>query len=165
MHIGGGFGGKESRSPIVSLPVAVAAHKLKRPVRCMLDRDEDMVCSGTRHPFLAKYKVGFDNSGKIKVLEIKLYSNGGNSLDISEGVLDRAIFHCDNAYKIPNVHIIGRICKTNIPSNTAFRGFGAPQSMLACETWIEEISRILGKTEKEVSFFDIVLCIFLLLLF
>lgn len=149
-RIGGGFGGKESRSTVVCLPIVVAAVKLNRPVRCMLDRDEDMVSSGTRHPYLARYKVGFDNSGKVKVLEIDLYSNSGHTSDLSNHVMERAITHCDNAYKIPHVRITGKTCKTNIASNTAFRGFGAPQAMLVCETWMDEISRFLGKTAQEV---------------
>ena len=93
----------------------------------MLDRDEDMLISGTRHPFLGIYKVGFNNDGKIKAAKVDMYNNCGWSLDLSFSVLERALFHATNAYYIPNVDVQGRCCKTNLASNTAFRGFGGPQ--------------------------------------
>lgn len=81
--MGGGFGGKESRGMLVALPVAFAAHKLNKPVRCMLDRDEDMQMTGTRHPFLVKYKVATDKAGKIQAASVNIYNNGGYSFDLS----------------------------------------------------------------------------------
>ncbi|XP_033229237.1 xanthine dehydrogenase-like [Belonocnema kinseyi] len=150
-RLGGGFGGKESRASVVALPVALAAHKLRKPVRSMLDRDEDMMMSGTRHPFLKKYKVGFNKDGKIQVLEIEIYANGGYSMDLSRGVVDRAIFHCENAYFIPNTRITGYVCKTNLPSNTAFRGFGGPQGMFAAENYIREIAEFLGQDPVKIA--------------
>ena len=150
-RLGGGFGGKESRAAIVALPVALAAYKLRKPVRVMLDRDEDMVMSGTRHPCLHKYKVGFNKDGKIKVLEIEIYMNGGYSMDLSRGVLERAMFHCENSYKIPNVKIKGYLCKTNLASNTAFRGFGGPQGMFAAENIIWDIADALARDPVEIS--------------
>ena len=140
-RMGGGFGGKETRSIHTSAAAALAAFHLRKPVKLTLDRDVDMVTSGMRHPFLGRYKVGFNADGKIQALEIDLYSNAGNSLDLSVSVMERALFHVDNCYKIPNVKATGYCCKTNITSNTAFRGFGGPQSMLICETWIERISK------------------------
>ncbi len=133
-RMGGGFGGKESRGSLVALPAAVAAYRLQRPVRCMLDRDEDMIITGNRHPFFAQYKVGFKSNGQLMALDVKLYNNSGNSLDLSRSVMDRAIFHIDNSYRIPHIRCHGFLCRTNLPSNTAFRGFGGPQEMKRTST-------------------------------
>ncbi|KZC06074.1 Xanthine dehydrogenase [Dufourea novaeangliae] len=150
-RIGGGFGGKESRASVVALPVALAAHRLGRPVRCMLDRDEDMMLTGTRHPFLFKYKVGFHDSGLIKVMEVYIYNNAGFSRDLSLAIVDRAMFHCENSYKIPVCDIYGFVCKTNLPSNTAFRGFGGPQGMFVAETIARHIAEYLKIDPVKVS--------------
>ncbi|XP_054650388.1 xanthine dehydrogenase/oxidase [Dunckerocampus dactyliophorus] len=143
-RMGGGFGGKESRSILLSTVVAVAAHKLQQPVRCMLDRDEDMLITGGRHPFYGKYKVGFLKSGKIIALDVSYYSNVGNSLDLSLSVMERALFHMENSYSIANVRGRGFLCRTNLPSNTAFRGFGGPQGMMIAESWITDVAQSLG---------------------
>lgn len=148
--MGGGFGGKESRAGLVALPVAVAAQKLKRPIRCMLDRDEDMACTGTRHPFYCKYKVGFKNDGKLTALKLIMYNNAGNSLDLSASIMERAVFSADNAYNIPNVDFKGMLCKTHIPSNTAFRGFGGPQGMMFCENVMDQVAQKLGMDRVEL---------------
>ncbi len=95
----------------------------------MLDRDEDMVMSGWRHPFFARYKVGFDNDGLVKALDVDLYNNAGWSADLSPAVVQRAMANFINPYFVPNVKVRGFCCKTNLPSNTAFRGFGAPQGL------------------------------------
>ncbi|CAD7676511.1 unnamed protein product [Nyctereutes procyonoides] len=149
-RMGGGFGGKETRSTLVSTVVALAAYKTGRPVRCMLDRDEDMLITGGRHPFLAKYKVGFMKTGKVVALEVEHYSNAGNTLDLSQSIMERALFHMDNCYKIPNIRGTGRLCKTNLPSNTAFRGFGGPQGMLIAEYWMSEVAMTCGLPAEEV---------------
>ncbi|XP_016074407.1 PREDICTED: xanthine dehydrogenase/oxidase [Miniopterus natalensis] len=149
-RMGGGFGGKETRSTVVSTAVALAAYKTGCPVRCMLDRSEDMLITGGRHPFLARYKVGFMKTGKIVALEVEHYSNAGNTLDLSQGIMDRALFHMDNCYKIPNIRGTGRLCKTNLPSNTAFRGFGGPQGMLIAEHWMSEVAVTCGLPAEEV---------------
>eukprot|EP01111_Echinosteliopsis_oligospora_P015503 TRINITY_DN6157_c0_g1_i1.p1 TRINITY_DN6157_c0_g1~~TRINITY_DN6157_c0_g1_i1.p1 ORF type:complete len:771 (+),score=277.00 TRINITY_DN6157_c0_g1_i1:923-3235(+) len=149
-RLGGGFGGKETRSIFVSCAAAVAAKLLNRPVRMVLDRDADMLISGFRHPFLGKYKVGFTNEGKLEALDLQLYADAGYSLELSAGVLDRALFHSENAYYIPNVFVSGKLCKTNLPTNTAFRGFGGPQGMLICETWIEKISEKLSIPKHKI---------------
>ncbi|XP_044043358.1 xanthine dehydrogenase/oxidase [Siniperca chuatsi] len=149
-RMGGGFGGKESRSTLLSTVVAVAANKLKRPVRCMLDRDEDMLITGGRHPFYAKYKVGFLNSGKVLALDVSFYSNIGNSLDLSMSIMERALFHMENSYSVPYVRGRGFLCRTNLPSNTAFRGFGGPQGMLVAESWITDVAQSLGRPTEEV---------------
>ncbi|KAG6445382.1 hypothetical protein O3G_MSEX003918 [Manduca sexta] len=150
-RMGGGFGGKESRGMLVALPVAFAAHKLNRPVRCMLDRDEDMQMTGTRHPFLIKYKVATTKEGKIVGAEVNIYNNGGYSIDLSGPVVERAMFHFENAYYIPNSQVTGHVCRTNLPSNTAFRGFGGPQGMFGAENMIRDIAYKLGKNPIEIS--------------
>ncbi|XP_041418515.1 xanthine dehydrogenase/oxidase isoform X4 [Xenopus laevis] len=149
-RMGGGFGGKESRCIIVSTSIAVAAHKTGRPVRCMLDRDEDMLITGGRHPYLGRYKVGFKKNGKITALDICYYANAGNSVDLSHGIIDRTLFHMDNTYKIPNIRGRGIVCKTNLPSNTAFRGFGGPQGMLVVEAWMNDIIQTCGLPAEQV---------------
>nr|AOE43257.1 xanthine dehydrogenase [Acytostelium leptosomum] len=149
-RMGGGFGGKETRSIFVACICALAAQKLRKPVKLNLDRDTDMITTGARHPFLGKYKIGFDKNGLIKAASIDLYADAGYSFDLSIGVLDRAIFHSENAYKIPNIRVTGRLCKTNLPTNTAFRGFGGPQGMIICENWIEHISNFLKKPSHEI---------------
>ncbi|CAN9498296.1 unnamed protein product [Ophioblennius macclurei] len=149
-RMGGGFGGKESRTTILSTVVAMAAKKLQRPVRCMLDRDEDMVITGGRHPFYGKYKVGFMNSGKVVALDVSYYSNAGNSTDLSLSVMERALFHMENSYSIANIRGQGYLCRTNLPSNTAFRGFGGPQGMMVAESWITDVAQTLGKPSDEV---------------
>uniref|UniRef100_A0A3P8YTY0 Xanthine dehydrogenase/oxidase n=1 Tax=Esox lucius TaxID=8010 RepID=A0A3P8YTY0_ESOLU len=149
-RMGGGFGGKESRSTILSTVVAVAAHKLKRPVRCMLDRDEDMLVTGGRHPFYGQYKVGYMKSGKVVALKVTFYSNAGNSMDLSFSIMERALFHMENSYNIANVWGRGYPCKTNLPSNTAFRGFGGPQGMLVAESWINDVAQSLGLPTEQV---------------
>ncbi|XP_047530210.1 xanthine dehydrogenase-like [Vanessa atalanta] len=149
-RIGGGFGGKETRAVVLAIPVAVAAYNLKKPIRAVLDRDEDMQLTGYRHPMLIKYKVAFNDDGKITAVIYDLYANAGNYMDISCSMLERAMAHVDNCYYIPNIEVNGYLCKTNMPSNTAFRGFGAPKAMLAAEAMIRKIADILGKKYEEI---------------
>jgi xanthine dehydrogenase/oxidase len=129
-RLGGGFGGKETRSAFLSCALAVAVRKHGLPVRFMLKRKEDMCMTGTRHPFLGRYRVAFAPDGKLHALQLDVFSNGGYSLDLSLAVLERAMTHSDNSFYIPIMHIHGRVCKSNLPTNTAFRGFGGPQGML-----------------------------------
>ncbi|XP_045494604.1 xanthine dehydrogenase-like [Colias croceus] len=149
-RIGGGFGGKETRSLILALPVAVAAYRLKKPIRGVLDRDEDMQATGYRHPCLIKYQVAFDDTGKISGAIYDVYANGGNYLDISPSMLERVMTHLDNCCKIPNIVINLNLCKTNTPSNTAFRGFGGPQAMFATESMIRDVANALNKSYEEI---------------
>ena len=95
----------------------------------MLDRDEDMMISGWRHPFAARYKIGFNNNGKLQAADIEMFNNAGWTRDLSVSVLERALFHATNSYAVPHVNVQGSCCKTNLPSNTAFRGFGGPQGL------------------------------------
>ncbi|XP_043916138.1 xanthine dehydrogenase/oxidase-like [Protopterus annectens] len=149
-RIGGGFGGKESRSTLLSTVVAVAAHKTHCPIRCMLDRDEDMLITGGRHPCLGHYKVGFLMNGKVVSVDVTYYSNAGNSKDFSMSVMQRMLFHMDGTYKIANIRGTGYACKTNLPSNTAFRGFGVPQGMMLAECWINDVSLKCGLLAEAV---------------
>ena len=139
-RLGGGFGGKESRSVQLAGICAVAAAKMRRPVRCMLNRDEDILTSGQRHPFLCNWKVAVSKEGKILALDADVYANAGHSQDLSAAVLDRSLSHIDGVYKIPNVHVRGRLCRTNTVSNTAFRGFGGPQGLFFAESYVSEIA-------------------------
>ncbi|PNT74501.1 hypothetical protein BRADI_1g15800v3 [Brachypodium distachyon] len=150
-RIGGGFGGKETRSAIFAAAASVASYCLRRPVKIVLDRDIDMMTTGQRHSFLAKYKVGFTNGGKIVALDLEIYNNGGNSLDLSLSVLERAMFSSDNVYDISNIRVSGQVCFTNFPSNTAFRGFGGPQGMLIAENWIQHMATELKRSPEEIK--------------
>jgi len=149
-RMGGGFGGKETQGNTWAALVALAAWKTKRPVRVMLDRDIDMALTGKRHPFQAEWEVGFDAQGKLLGLRAKLFSNGGWSLDLSQSILDRALFHLDNSYYLPALEATGRVAKTHLVSNTAFRGFGGPQGMLVIEDVLDQIARTLGLAPEDV---------------
>ncbi|KAL9013718.1 MAG: hypothetical protein Q9173_001599 [Seirophora scorigena] len=143
-RLGGGFGGKETRSVQLAGICSVAAKKTKRPVRCMLNRDEDIVTSGQRHPFLARWKVAVNTDGKLQALDADVFCNAGWSQDLSAAVVDRSLSHIDGCYLIPNVHVRGRLAKTNTVSNTAFRGFGGPQGMFIAESYMEEVADHIG---------------------
>ncbi|KAF7324796.1 Xanthine dehydrogenase/oxidase [Mycena kentingensis (nom. inval.)] len=143
-RLGGGFGGKESRSVHLTAIAALAAKKTRRPVRCMLDRQEDIMITGQRHPCLTKWKVGFTKEGKLQTLSADFYANAGYSMDLSGGVCDRAIAHMENCYYIPDVDVRARCCKTNTVSNTAFRGFGGPQGMVVAEHYMQAIAEKLN---------------------
>ena len=143
-RMGGAFGGKETRSVFVSCAAAVAASRLGAPVSIVLDRDVDMQSTGQRHAFRADYSAGCDADGALRFLDVALYSNGGCSLDLSQAVMDRALFHLDNAYQWRAVRATGAVCRTNMPSHTAFRGFGGPQGMIICEQIIDHLAAALG---------------------
>ncbi|HVZ35237.1 MAG TPA: molybdopterin cofactor-binding domain-containing protein, partial [Polyangiaceae bacterium] len=145
LRMGGAFGGKEVQANAWAALAALAATKLRRPARLRLSRAEDMRQTGKRHPFLARFRAGFDRSGRISALDIELYSDGGWSLDLSAPVLFRAMFHIDNCYFIEHLRVTGRVCRTHSVSNTAFRGFGGPQGMLFIEEVLDRIARSLGQ--------------------
>ncbi len=149
-RMGGGFGGKETQAAGLAALAALAATKTGRKVRVRYNRDQDMMITGKRHPFLGKFEVGFDEAGLLLAAKVELYSNGGWSLDLSRAVTDRAIFHLDNAYYIPHVEFSGTVAKTNLASNTAFRGFGGPQGMLVIEEILDRIARATGLPPEEV---------------
>jgi xanthine dehydrogenase large subunit len=144
-RIGGGFGGKESNSSAVAAIAALAAWRTRRPVKVRLPRVTDMVATGKRHGFVLDYTIGFDNEGRILALDSTLAANGGNTLDHTGGVMARAVCHVDNAYWIPHLRAVGLCCKTNTVSNTAFRGYGAPQAAIILEDAIDRMACALGK--------------------
>ncbi|RYZ08383.1 MAG: xanthine dehydrogenase molybdopterin binding subunit [Myxococcales bacterium] len=150
LRMGGAFGGKETQANLWAAVAALGARKLRRPVLVRLTRAQDMTMTGKRHPFLGRFRVGFEPDGKLRALLLELYSDGGFSLDLSSPVLFRAMFHADNAYLLPNVSVTGRICKTNHVSHTAFRGFGGPQGMLMIEEVLDRVARHLDLSPELV---------------
>jgi xanthine dehydrogenase large subunit len=149
-RLGGGFGGKETQSSVYAIAAALLARVTGRPVKMRADRDDDMIGTGKRHDFLYDYEAGFDGEGQIETLDLSFASRCGLSADLSIGINDRAVFHSDNAYYLPNVRIVSHRCKTHTVSNTAFRGFGGPQGMFAAEAVIAAIARRLALDPLEV---------------
>ncbi|WP_349742247.1 xanthine dehydrogenase molybdopterin binding subunit [Roseateles cavernae] len=143
-RMGGGFGGKESQSAVFACVAALAATRLKRPVKLRVDRDDDFMITGRRHGFDYRWQVGYDDEGHILAAEIELISNCGHSADLSAPVMARALCHFDNAYWLPHVAMHGYCARTNTQSNTAFRGFGGPQGALAIEMILDSVARRLG---------------------
>lgn len=143
-RMGGGFGGKETQAAGPACLCAVVAHLTGRPVKMRLNRHDDMLITGKRHPFYIQYDVGFDGGGLLNGVKISLAGNCGYSLDLSGSIVDRAMFHADNAYFLQDVLITGHRCKTHIASNTAYRGFGGPQGMMAIEQIMDHIARYLA---------------------
>lgn len=149
-RMGGGFGGKETQPALLACIAALASRKTGRPAKLRLDRDDDMSITGKRHAFLIEYEAGFNDAGLIEGVKFVLSSNCGRSADLSGPVNDRAIFHADNCYFLEHVDIVSHRCKTHTVSNTAFRGFGGPQGMMAIEYVIDEIARTLNKDPLEI---------------
>lgn len=139
-RMGGAFGGKETQATVPALMAALVAHKTGRSARVIYDKDTDMRITGKRHEYIANWEVGFDRQGMIEALRFQFFSNGGAATDLSPSVLERTLLHADNAYYLPNVEFTGRVCFTNLPPNTAFRGFGGPQAMAAVENVVEAIA-------------------------
>ncbi len=144
VRLGGGFGGKEDQATAWAVMTALAAYKLKKPVKLILARHEDMKLTGKRHPYVSDYKIGLSKEGKILAYEVTYYQNSGAVADLSTAILDRTLAHCTNSYFIPNVKATGWCCKTNLAPNTAFRGFGGPQGMFVIESAIHKAARKLG---------------------
>ena len=149
-RMGGAFGGKETQAVIPAVMAALVAAKTKRPARVAYTKDDDMSSTGKRHPYKIHYKAAFTAEGKITGVSLDIYSNGGACADLSTAILERTLFHADNAYFIPNLIFKGTICKTNFPPNTAFRGFGGPQGMANIENMIQEIALVLKKDALEI---------------
>jgi xanthine dehydrogenase large subunit len=149
-RMGGGFGGKETQGNLFAAVAAVAAKKWNRACKIRPDRDDDMQATGKRHDFVVDYDVGYDDSGKIIAVDAVYGARAGFSSDLSGPVTDRALFHADNAYWYPAVRVRSEPLYTNTVSNTAFRGFGGPQGMMAAERWIEDIAYALGKDPLDI---------------
>ena len=139
-RLGGGFGGKESNASWVAGAAALAANHTGKPVKLRLPREIDMIATGKRHPFLYRYTVGFDGEGRVLALDAMLAADAGWSLDLTPGVVARALTHTDNAYWIPHFRAVGYACKTHKQSNTAFRGFGGPQGVVVMEDALDRIA-------------------------
>ena len=148
-RIGGGFGGKETLSIYRAGAIAVAAAKTKRAVRLVIDRDEDMSISGQSHPFEGKWTVGFDGTGKLLAADVQLTNDAGQSICCSNVVMDRGVAHWVNAYHFGAVRVTGKLAHTHLPGNTAFRGFGVPQSALICEDMLEAVAASLGHSNAD----------------
>ncbi|KAM3916930.1 aldehyde oxidase 1-like [Leptodactylus fuscus] len=149
-RVGGAFGGKITKPSIFASAAAVAARKTKKPVRCVLNRDEDMLMTAGRHPFKGVYKVGFMNDGTIVGADVSFYANAGCTPDESILVIIVALLKMDSAYNFPNLNCRGKACKTNLPSNTAFRGFGFPQTGMITETIMDAVATKLGLPPDQV---------------
>ncbi len=149
-RMGGGFGGKESQSALFACVAAVAAARLRRPVKLRLDRDDDFLITGRRHCFWYEYEAGYDDQGRVLGAEITMVSRAGHSADLSGPVMTRALCHFDNAYWLPDVAMHGYSGKTNTQSNTAFRGFGGPQGAIAIENILDSVARALRRDPLEV---------------
>jgi xanthine dehydrogenase large subunit len=149
-RMGGGFGGKETQAGHMAVWAALAARKFKHPVKLRLDRDDDFMVTGKRHPFAYDWRVGFDDTGLVTGLKLTMLANCGFSADLSGPVADRAVFHADNAYFLSDVEIASFRCRTNTQSHTAFRGFGGPQGVIVIEAILGDIARHLGLDPLDV---------------
>ncbi|WP_413479227.1 xanthine dehydrogenase molybdopterin binding subunit [Vibrio hibernica] len=144
-RMGGGFGGKETQANAPACLAAVIARLTGKPAKMRLWRNDDMTMTGKRHPFYNQYKVGFDDDGRITGIDLSVAGNCGYSIDLSHSIVDRAMFHSDNAYYLGDAKVVGYRCKTHTASNTAYRGFGGPQGMMTIEHIMDEIAHHLGK--------------------
>jgi xanthine dehydrogenase large subunit len=149
-RMGGGFGGKETQMSLFACLAAILARKTGRAVKFRVDRDDDMIMTGKRHAFHYAYDVGFDDDGRILGLDLTFASRCGFSADLSGPINDRAMFHADNCYWLPNVALHSYRCRTNTVSDTAFRGFGGPQGMFAIEYVLDDIAHALGRDPLDV---------------
>jgi xanthine dehydrogenase large subunit len=143
-RLGGGFGGKEDQATPWACLAALAAWRLGRPVKLVLQRQEDMRLTGKRHPYSSDFRLGASYDGRLLAYQVDFYQNSGCTADLSTAILERTLFHATGSYRIPNVRATGACCRTNLPSNTAFRGFGGPQAMLVIEAAIVRLAETLG---------------------
>ncbi|TXD97745.1 xanthine dehydrogenase molybdopterin binding subunit [Psychrobacter frigidicola] len=149
-RMGGGFGGKETQAAAWACLCGIVAKRHNVPVSMRLDRQDDMVVTGKRHEFANRYEVGVNASGQVLGVDIQLAGLCGYAPDLSDAIVDRAMFHCDNGYYYPDAHVAGHRCKTHTVSNTAFRGFGGPQGLLTAEYMMDDIAYTLGKDPLQV---------------
>ncbi|MCK6691231.1 MAG: molybdopterin-dependent oxidoreductase, partial [Thermoanaerobaculia bacterium] len=150
-RLGGGFGGKEDQATAWAVLCAVATQLTGRPVKYSLHRLEDMRMTGKRHPYSADYRIGLDKDLRIQAYEVVFYQNAGAAADLSPAILERTLFHCTNSYYIPNVSAIAYSCRTHLPPNTAFRGFGGPQGMFVMEAAIAHAAEKLGVPAADIQ--------------
>ncbi len=151
LRLGGAFGGKEDQATHWAVMSALASHKLDKPVKLVLSRMDDLRMTGKRHPYSSDYKIGLTSEGKILAFEATYYQNAGAFADLSPAILDRTLFHATNSYYIPNVRATGISCKTNLPPNTAFRGFGGPQGKFVIEAALYKAAEKIGIDVTEIQ--------------
>lgn len=149
-RMGGAFGGKETQANHTAAWAALLAQATGCPVKLRLFRDDDQKITGKRHPYLIRYEAGFDAEGKILALKVEQNADAGCATDLSMAILERAMLHADNAYYMPNMLVTGKAYRTNLPSNTAFRGFGGPQGVAGMETVIDRVAHHLKKDAAEI---------------
>jgi xanthine dehydrogenase molybdopterin binding subunit len=149
-RLGGGFGGKESQATTFAALAALGARRTGQPCKVWLDRGEDMRITGKRHPFRGTYRAGFDADGKLLALDVEVVADGGATIDLTGPIVDRSLFHLDNAYFVPALRFVGKAVRTDLPSNTAFRGFGGPQGMVVVEDAMERAAARLGLDPVEL---------------
>ncbi len=150
-RLGGGFGGKEDQATTWAVMAALGTKLLNRPVKVSLHRMDDMRMTGKRHPYSSDYKIGLSKDLKIVAYEATFYQNAGAAADLSPAIMERTLFHATNSYFVPNVEVTAYSCKTNLPPNTAFRGFGAPQGMYVIEAAIAHAANELNVTPREIQ--------------
>jgi len=150
-RLGGAFGGKEDQATPWAAMAAMAAQILQKPVKLVLSRADDLYMTGKRHPYTSDFKIGLSKDLKILALEVSFFQNGGAATDLSPAILERSLFHATNSYFIPNVRATGYSCKTNLPPNTAFRGFGAPQAMFVMESAIAKAANELQIAARTIQ--------------
>jgi len=143
-RLGGAFGGKEDQATAVAVMAALASFRLQRPVKITLNRTDDIRMTGKRHPYTSDFRIGLTHDCKIIAYSAVMYQNGGAAADLSPAIMERTLFHSTNAYHIPNTEVTVHSCRTNLPPNTAFRGFGAPQGMFVIEAAIAKAAEELG---------------------
>lgn len=151
LRLGGGFGGKEDQATAWAAMAALGTYLTKKPVKIILNRHDDLILTGKRHPYSADFKIGLDENLKIIAYEVKFYQNAGAFADLSTAILERTLFHTTNSYFIPNVKAIGYSCKTNLAPNTAFRGFGGPQGMFVIESAIHRAAEVIGVSAYDIQ--------------
>jgi len=151
IRLGGGFGGKEDQATPWATLTALATYLLEKPVKFILNRHDDLRMTGKRHPYESNFKIGLAKDLKIIAFEADFYQNAGAAADLSPAVAERTIFHATNSYFIENVRTSVYSCRTNLPPNTAFRGFGGPQGMFVIEAAIAKAAHEIGITAKEIQ--------------
>lgn len=150
-RLGGGFGGKEDQANTWAALCALATQITRRPVKYALSRMEDMRMTGKRHPYSSDFKIGLNKNLKIIAFETTTYQNAGAAADLSPAVMERTLFHCTNTYFVPNVTATAYSCRTHLPPNTAFRGFGGPQGMFIIESAIAKAADELGVDALQIQ--------------
>ena len=150
-RLGGGFGGKEDQATAWGVMVALAAQLTNRPVKYAMHRMDDMRMTGKRHPYSSDYKIGLDKNLKIKAYHATFHQNAGAAADLSPAVMERTLFHATNSYFVPNVLVTAYSCKTHLPPNTAFRGFGGPQGMFVIESAIRDAADNIGVSPRKIQ--------------